>query len=74
MTITLDIPNKESSEKVFSFLKTLEKEGVKVITSSQQDSLLKEFDEILNHKSNDSILLNKDAILHPHKELSSDIS
>ncbi len=73
MTITLDIPDEQSGEKVFSFLKTLEKDGVKVITTVKDDSL-KEFDEIINYKSKNSILLDKDTILNPHEELSSDIS
>ncbi len=74
MTITIDIPDKKSSEKVISFLKTLEKDGVKIIKKSKKEELLQEFDEIVKYKSEDSILLDQDSILNPHKELSSDIS
>ena len=73
MTIILEIPDKQSSEEILSFLKTFEKDGVKII-KTVEDNSLKEFDEIINHKSKDSILLDKDTILNPHKELSSDIS
>ena len=51
MTITIDIPDKKSSEKVISFLKTLEKDGVKIIKKSKKEELLQEFNEIVSYKS-----------------------
>jgi len=76
-TITLNIPNEQLSQKVLWFLNHLKDDGLEIITHQEQkpkDAKLQQLDEIINSKSKESIKVDNKSILHPHQELSHDIS
>ena len=81
MTITLNIPNEQLFEKILWFLNRFKSDGLEIITNNQNNTniksdnpLLKEFEEIINTKSKNSVIVSEDTILNPYNELSHDIS
>ena len=80
MQITLNIPNEQLFEKILWLVTRFKNDGVEIITNMQKNKIkeknpqLKQFEEILNTKSKNSIRVNENVILNPHNELSRDIS
>ncbi len=81
MTIKLNIPNKQLYEKILWFLNHFKNDGLEIIIDEKDTTLssirnrrLEQFEQIINHKSKNSIKVDKNTILHPHNELSNDIS
>ena len=81
MTITLNIPNQKLFEQILWLLTRFKNDGVEIITNRQytkpkesNNPQLKQFEQIVNTKSKNSICLDEYTILHPHSELSRDIS
>jgi len=78
MTITLNIPNEQLFEKILWFLNRFKSDGLEIITNNQNiksdNPLLKEFEEIINTKSKNSVIVSEDTIFNPYDELSHDIS
>lgn len=81
MRITLDVPNEQVFEKILWFLDRFKGDGVQIITNPEpskenkvNNAKLKQFEQIINMKSANSIKVNEQIILNPHTELSNDIS
>jgi len=81
MRITLDVPNQQLFEKILWFLDRFKSDGVQIITNQEPfeenkvpSTRLKQFEQIINMKSVNSIKVNETMILNPHSELSNDIS
>jgi len=81
MTIKIDIPNKQLSEKILWLLNRFKNDGVKITTTNENNTsapknnkALKALENIVNTKSKDSIMLDSAMVLNPHTELSRDIS
>ena len=80
MQITLNIPNEQLFEKILWLLNRFKHDGVEIITNIQKakaidkNPRLKQFEEIINTRSKNSIKVDKSTILNPHSELSNDIS
>ncbi len=81
MTIKLNIPNKQLYEKILWFLNHFKNDGLEIIIDEKDTTLssirnrrLEQFEQIINHKSKNSIKVDKNTILYPHNELSNDIS
>jgi len=81
MQITLNVPNEQLFEKILWFLNRFKSDGVEIITSRQKSASskrnnprLKQFEQIINTKSKNSVKVNENTILNPHNELSNDIS
>ena len=71
MQITLNIPNQEIFEKIIWLLNKFKSDGVEIVVENKE---LEELEKIINDKSKNSKVLNKEVILNPHIELSRDIS
>ncbi len=81
MTIRLNIPNKQLYEKILWFLNHFKNDGLEIIVDEKDNTLssmrnrrLEQFEQIINYKSKNCIKVDKNTILHPHNELSNDIS
>ncbi len=81
MTITLTVPNEQLFEKILWLLNRFKNDGVNIVTSRENSSKqkshdlrLKQFEQIVNTKSKNSIKLNNSTIFNPHSELTNDIS
>jgi hypothetical protein len=78
MQIILKIPTQELFEKIIWFLNKFRSDGVEVIIDNKSQNRnsknLDELEKIINAKSKNSKVLDKDSILNPHIELSRDIS
>jgi hypothetical protein len=81
MRITLDVPNEQLFEKILWFLDRFKGDGVQIITNPEpykenkvNNAKLKQFEQIINMKSANSIKVNEQTILNPHTELTNDIS
>ncbi len=81
MTITLTVPNEQLFEKILWLLRRFKNDGVNIVTSRENSSKqkshdlqLKQFEQIVNTKSKNSIKLDNSTIFNPHSELSNDIS
>lgn len=81
MRITLDVPNEQLFEKILWFLDRFKGDGVQIITNPEaprenekNNSRLKQFEQIVNMKSADSVKVDEQTILNPHTGLSNDIS
>ncbi len=79
MTIKIDIPNEQLSEKILWLLNNFKHDGVKITTSrekqivSKNSTALNTLDHIIQTKSEHGIKLDNSLILNPHAELSRDI-
>ncbi len=81
MTITLTVPNEQLFEKILWLLNRFKNDGVDIVTNREKSSKqnrhnlrLKQFEEIINAKSKNSIKLDNSTVLNPHSELTNDIS
>ena len=80
MQITLNIPNEQLFEKILWLLNRFKSDGVEIIANKQRTKSidkslrLKEFENLINTKSKNSIKVDNRTILNPHNELSNDIS
>ena len=81
MQITLNVPNEQLFEKILWFLNRFKSDGVEIITNGEKSKSshsnnprLKQFEQIINVKSKNSIKVNENTVLNPHNELSNDIS
>ena len=80
MQITLNIPNEQLFEKILWLLNRFKNDGVEIITNMQRAKIveenprLKQFEQIMNTRSKNSIKVDDSTILNPHSELSNDIS
>ena len=74
MTITVDVQDDSTADKILWFLENVKSEGLKIYTDNKKHKNIKDFENIINKKSDDAILLDKSVIFNPHEELSSDIS
>jgi hypothetical protein len=81
VTIKIDIPNKQLSEKILWFLNHFKNDGVEITTInhhdkpiSQHSQALDRLEKIVSTKSKDSVVLDNAIIVNPHTELSRDIS
>jgi len=74
MTITVDVQDNSTADKILWFLENVKSEGLKIYTDNKKHKNIKDFEEIIDKKSDNAILLDKNVILNPHEELSSDIS
>ncbi|CAA6801337.1 MAG: Unknown protein [uncultured Sulfurovum sp.] len=81
MQVTINIPNEQLFEKIVWFLNAFKKDGLEIISSSSnhdrediENKQLKDFENLLNIKSKNAVVLSSDTILNPHSELSNDIS
>ena len=81
MTIKIDIPNEQLSEKILWLLNSFKSDGVKITTTKQNkepvprnNEALNALESIVHTKSKDSIMLDSTVVLNPHSELSRDIS
>ncbi|RTZ76031.1 MAG: hypothetical protein DSY99_00230 [Candidatus Neomarinimicrobiota bacterium] len=74
MTITVDIQDDSTADKILWFLENVKSEGLKIYTDDKKDKNIKDFEKIIDKKSDGAILLDKSVIFNPHEELSSDIS
>jgi hypothetical protein len=77
LKIILNIPNEQLFNKIFWLLNHFKSEGVEITIKKQpnkNDKNLDMFENIINHKSKNSIKVDSNTILNPHNELSRDIS
>lgn len=80
MQITLNIPNEQLFEKILWLLNRFKSDGVEIITNMQRTEpadkspRLKEFENLINTKSKNSIKVDNSTIVNPHNELTNDIS
>ena len=80
MQITLNIPNEQLFEKILWLLNRFKNDGVEIITNMQKaktiekNPQLKQFEQIINTRSKNSIKVDEAIVLNPHSELSNDIS
>lgn len=81
MTITLNVPNEQLFKKILWFLNRFKSDGLEIITNKQKNRpksidnpRLKQFEQIINTKSKNSVKISENIILNPHNELSNDIS
>jgi hypothetical protein len=81
MTIKIDIPNEQLSEKILWLLNRFKSDGVKITTINinnnsvpRNNQALNALENIVNTKSKDSIVLDNAIVLNLHAELSLDIS
>ena len=78
MQITLKIPSQELFEKIIWFLNKFKSDGVEIIinnkTQNKNNKNLDELEKIINTKSKNSKVLDKETIFSPHIELSRNIS
>ena len=80
MQITLNIPNEQLFEKILWLLNRFKNDGVEIITNMQRakpiekNPRLKQFEQLINTKSKNSIKVDEFTVLNPHSELSNDIS
>lgn len=72
MTITLNVPNEQLFEKILWFLNRFKNDGVEIITNRQMSTpidsdkpRLKQFEEIIDTKSKNSVKVNKNTIFNP---------
>ncbi len=80
MQITLNIPNEQLFEKILWLLNRFKSDGVEIIANMQRakpidkNPRLKQFEQIINTRSTNSVKVDDSTILNPHSELSNDIS
>ena len=79
MQLTIEIPNEQLFNKVLQLLNIFKSDGLKIINHNNTNNYIKnkklqQFENLLNKKSNNSIVLDNNRILNPHNELSIDIS
>ncbi len=80
MQITLNIPNEQLFEKILWLLNRFKNDGVEIITNMQRaktiekNPQLKQFEQIINTRSKNSIKVDEAIVLNPQSKLSNDIS
>ena len=80
MIITLNISNEQLFEKILWLLNRFKNDGVEIITNMQKakpienNPRLKQFEQLINTRSKNSIRVDESTVLNPHSELSNDIS
>jgi hypothetical protein len=71
---TVQIPKEYINTKVEILVLPFTNQDDKKIDNKNSDALLHQLDKVISTKSKDSLQIDNDTILNPHKELSNDIS
>ena len=73
MTITVDVQDNSTADKILWFLENVKSEGLKIYTDDKKHKNIENFEKIIDKKSDGAILLDKSIIYNPHEKLNCNI-